>query len=151
MREFNFISAVIVRPEFDSPTWNVVLFAESPDILEHRDVLMEASDIVHARYRWDRFLIEFCPDTSEADVLSLESAFQFDSFFPLYCIPYAKRDRLPDAKFFACDFITYTMMWKSIVGPDVWHTDTDAVDLDMFWDQLYDTENFALFRLVLPN
>ena len=148
MREFHFVTAVIDRPNFDEPMWNVVLFGETPDILSMRQVLMEAADIVQSRYRTDRFLIEVSSGTTTADVESVVSAFRFDLGLPLYCIPFRKRDQLQDGEFFACDFVTYTRMWNAIVGD---RAEADPVDLESFWEELYDTESFALFRLILSN
>lgn len=151
LQYFNFVSAVIVRPEFESPAWNTVLFGESADVLAFRNPLMAAADIVQARYRTERFLIEVAPETTVQDVLRLGTAFQFDLAMPLYVVPFPKRDMLPPAKYLAADFITYNWMWRTMVGEDIWEEGAAPVDIDAFWEDLYARENFALFRLILSN
>ena len=144
-----FISAVIERPMFDLPALNVVLFAESPEVLDYQEVIMEAVDVVQARYKYERFLIEVCMETTEAHFDVVETAFRFDLQLPLYCIPFAKRDRLPDAEFFAADFSTYCWLWRELSSEESAHTDESPLDMEEVWAEIYDTENFALFRLVL--
>ena len=144
-----FISAVVERPMFDLPALSVVLFAESVEVLEVQTELMEAVDIVQARYKHDRFLIEVCRDTTEAELEDIDSVFRFDAQVPLYCIPFVKRDRLPDARFFAADFSTYCWLWKEISGEAAAHTDETPLELEEVLAEIYNTENFAFFRLVL--
>ena len=146
MRSLQFVTAVIERANYDDPSWNVVLFSETPKILSLQEELMDAADIVQSRYQTDRFLIEASPETTESDVEAVADAFRFDGVLPLYCVPFARRGRLDDATFFACDFVTYTLMWNAIVGDGA---EADPVDLESFWEELYDTESFALFRLIL--
>lgn len=144
-----FVSAVVERPMFDLPALSVVLFAESVEVLEVQSQLMKAVDIVQARYKHDRFLIEVCRDITETEIEAVDSVFRFDAHVPLYCIPFIKRDRLPDAQFFAADFSTYCWLWRALSSEESAHTDESPLDMEEVWAEIYETENFALFRLVL--
>ena len=140
----SFLSLVSERELFGNPSQNVVAFSESPQLMDVHAMLLDATDIIQARFLYAPFLLE-CADADDCrEVAAHDGVFEVALDSGLYCIPFEKRLRLSDADYTMTDFMTYCNLFDALRGES-------DIDPDDVWEDCYDKRGLITFRLVLPN
>ena len=138
-----FFSIVTERPKLGHLRENLVGFSDSAKLLDVHDALIQAADVVQARYPYLKFLIETC-DTVDAEACSaVRDAFEVYEGSGVFCIPFRERSRLSEGHHFMTDFETYCRVFDFLRNPD------ESGGLDDLWQYLHDEVGFLTFRLVL--
>ena len=140
----SFVSIITERERVGGASSNIVVFGDSPQLQEVHPQLVEAADIIQSRFRFTQFLLEACDSLTSSELEALGDAFEVSTGSGLYCVPFHKRDRLPDASFHMTDFKTYCEVFAMLRGER-------AGGLDDVWDELYEEQGFLTFRLVLSD
>ena len=138
----SFVSVITERERVGGSDVNLVMFGESPHILEGHPQLVEAADIIQSRFRFTQFLLEACDTLASSALEELGDAFEVSTGSGLYCVPFHKRDRLPDASFHMTDFKSFCEVFDVLRGER-------EGGLDDVWHELYEEQGFLTFRLIL--
>ena len=138
----SFVSVINERELFGNPSYNVVAFSRDTDIFDKHANLLQAADIIQARYLYASFLLEASHADRGIDMESLDDAFEVSVGSNLFCVPFAKRSRLPDPDIALTDFATYCKLFDAL------RLDADT-NPETVWNDCYKNRGLITFRLIL--
>ena len=138
----SFVSLITERELFGSEDFNLVAFAEEPNILDIHSQLLDACDIIQARFLYTPFLLEASEDFTRTELETIEDAFEVNLESNLFCIPFNKRLKLSDGNCAITTFNAYCEVFSVLNGKR-------EGDLDDLWEDLYENKGFLTFRLIL--
>lgn len=136
------VSVIEERELLGNSIFNLVTFGADTSLFEVQPQLILAADVIQARYRYTPFLLEASVGVSCALVERLDGTFAVELDSGLYCVPFDKRLRLPDADYTMVDFQTYCRLFDALRGEG-------AVDIDDVWQECYLEMGLITFHLVL--
>ena len=126
-----FVSVITERELLGNSIFNLVAYAVDTSLFDVHDQLVAAADIIQARYRYTPFLLEASAGVDARQVEALDGTFEVSLRSGLYCVPFLKRPRLPDADYTMSDFQTYCKLFDALRGEG-------DVDLDDVWQDCYE-------------
>ena len=138
-----FISIITERPIYGTTDFNLVAYSMSPRLLDVHSQLVDAADIIQARYRFSSFLLEASFTDTADDIDAVNYAFELSRGSRIFCVPFDfNRQLLADAEFYLTDFQSYGQFFDALRGES-------DVDINEIWQKRYDTVGFMMFRLIL--
>ena len=138
------VSIITERGLFGHPFYNLVAFGTTMDIIAVHEELVEAANLIQARFLYTSFLVEVAHGETRQDLESLDGAFAMDSDCNLFCVPFEKRIRLRDADYAMSNFEAYCQLFDALRG------ESDVL-LDDVWEDYYAEHGLICFRLILSN
>ena len=146
----SFYSMIVEQRELAWVGENLVVFGAEPTVLELGDSLVEAADLVQARFLGCHFLVEVSMSSDASEMDAIDDAFEFAVDSDLWFVPFDERSRLPEPIGYFSDFKTYRQLFKMLAGP-LEPTEVDEVDIEGVWARLYAEAGLMTFRLILSN